>query len=73
MKQMLFFFMYFLSFVIAGILPLIGGFDMLRMSLRYTSWIGFFLGSILCIFGVAISSICIMKFWRALSPPLEKG
>jgi len=73
MKQAMFFVVYFLSFVIAGILPLKAGFQMIEMSLKYGSWIGFFLGSVLCLFGVAISSICIMKFWKVLSPPTEKG
>jgi hypothetical protein len=72
-KTMLFIAMYFVVLVIAGILPIIGGIDMFNLSIKYPSWQGFVMGMILFIFGTIIAILCIMKFWRILSLPMEKG
>lgn len=70
---MLFIAMYFVAFVIAGVLPIIGGIDMLNLSIKYPSFGGFFSVIVLFIFGTSIASICIMKFWMLLSHPLKQG
>lgn len=72
-KTMLCIAMYFVAFVIAGVLPIIGGIDMLNLGIEYDSWQGFLIGMILFIFGTSLSSVCIMKFWVLLSRPLNQG